>query len=87
MWRLDAEVTEPENLGEQIFELLRRTTTDLDVWQALSGRFRVDLFCGWFMSGSNEGVEISPVTMIALGARGIVLSVDIYSPDVEGEHG
>lgn len=39
------------------------------------------------MSGSNEGIEISPATMVALGTRGIVLSVDIYSPNVEGEHG
>jgi hypothetical protein len=39
------------------------------------------------MSGSNEGIEISPATMIALGTRGIVLSVDIYSSDVEGKHG
>jgi len=39
------------------------------------------------MNGSNEGVEISPETMIALGTRGIVLPVDIYSPNVESEHG
>ena len=87
MWRLDAGVTEPEDLGQQVSELLRRTTADLGVWKTLSDRYRVDLFCGWFMSGSNEGVEISPATMIALGTRGIVLSVDIYNPNVEGGHG
>ena len=87
MWRLDAEVTEPENFSQQVSELLSRTTADLDVWQALSGRFRLDLFCGWFMSDSNEGIEISPATMVALGTGGIVLSVDIYSPDLKGEHG
>lgn len=87
MWRLDAEVTEPENFSQQVSELLSRTPADLDVWQALSGRFRLDLFCGWFMSDSNEGIEISPATMVALGTGGIVLSVDIYSPDLKGEHG
>ena len=87
MWRLDAEATKPENLSQQVSELLCRTTADLGVWQVLSSRFRVDLFCGWFMSDSNEGIEIPPATMVALGTRGIVLSVDIYSPDVEGEHG
>lgn len=82
MWRLDAEVVESEKLGQQVSEPLRRTTADLGVWQAPSDCFRVDLFCGWFMSGSNEGVEISPETMIALGTRGIVLPVDIDSPNV-----
>jgi aminoglycoside 6'-N-acetyltransferase I len=30
------------------------------------------------MAGSNEGVEVSPETLAALGARGIVLGLDIY---------
>jgi hypothetical protein len=85
IWQLHAEVTEPESLDKQVSELLRRMTSDLGVWTALSNRFRVDLFCGWFMGSSNEGVEISPATMVALGSRGIALSVDIYGPDVEGE--
>jgi hypothetical protein len=33
------------------------------------------------MGSGNEGVEISPETMVALGQRGIQLSIDIYGPD------
>lgn len=85
MWRLHVEDTEFENIDKQISELLRQTTSDLTVWRELSRRFRVDLFCGWFMSASNEGVGISPTTMVALGSRGIALSLDIYGPDGECE--
>lgn len=84
-WRLDATDTEPENLDAQVRELLTRTTDNLDIWRELSRRFEVDLFCGWFMEESNEGVCISPETLSALGTRGITLSLDIYGPIQENE--
>ncbi len=62
-------------------ELLGGLNPDLSVWQALSSRFRIDLFCGWFMGGWNEGVEIAPATLQALGDRGIRLGIDLYGPD------
>lgn len=80
MWRLSATDCEPENLNEQVSELLGRVTSDPLVWKELTTRFRVDLFCGWFMGSGNEGVEISPSTMLALAQRGIQLSLDIYGP-------
>jgi hypothetical protein len=80
-WRLHATVTEPENLESQVAELLGKLTTDLTVWRDLGSRFDIDLFCGWFMSGANEGVAIEPKTLLALGERGITLSLDIYGPD------
>ncbi len=48
---------------------------------ALASRFDIDLFCGWFMAGGNEGVELSPATLLALGERGIRLGIDLYAPD------
>jgi hypothetical protein len=80
-WRLNANVTEPENLDSQVAELLGKLTTDLTIWRDLAARFDIDLFCGWFMSGGNEGVTIEPKTQLALGERGITLSLDIYGPD------
>ncbi|WP_234082895.1 DUF4279 domain-containing protein [Azonexus sp. R2A61] len=80
-WRLHAIETEPENLDAQVAEILGQLTSNLDVWQSLTSRYRVDLFCGWFMEGSNEGVCISPLTLQALGERGIELGLDIYAPD------
>ena len=48
------------------------------MWRALVARYDVDLFCGWFLENSNEGVSLSPSSLLALGERGIELDVDIY---------
>jgi hypothetical protein len=39
------------------------------------------VFCGWFVNEGNEGVEIEPHALRALGERGIKLDLDIYGPD------
>lgn len=82
-WRLEAQAREPGDLDAQIRELLDGLTTDLSVWRELSTRFRSRVFCGLFMRESNEGLEIDPATLAELGARGLLLSMDIYdaSPD------
>jgi hypothetical protein len=80
-WRLRAETAEPEDMNGQVAEILGRLTNDLQVWQSLAARFRIDLFCGWFMGGTNEGLGISPKALQSLGERGIELSVDLYAPD------
>lgn len=51
-WRLHAKETEPENLDAQVAEILGQLTSSADVWQNLTARYRVDLFCGWFMEGT-----------------------------------
>jgi hypothetical protein len=81
LWRLRTVDTSPEDVDGQVNELLSKLTSDLAVWRDLSRRFRIDLFCGWFMSSSNEGLNISPQTLQALGERGIELALDIYGPD------
>ena len=83
LWRLKASDTEPENLDSQVAELLAKCNATLGVWQTLATKYEIDLFCGWFMGGGNEGVEISPKTLLALGQRGIRLSLDIYGPDTD----
>lgn len=80
-WRLDAADAAPEDTNGQVRELLSKLTSDLYVWRDISKRFEVDLFCGWFMSQTNDGAELSPATLLALGERGIALSLDIYAPD------
>lgn len=81
LWHLDAAETAPGDLDAQVAELLGRLNPDLSVWRALSSRFRVDLFCGWFMGERNEGAEIAAATLLALGERGIRLGIDLYAPD------
>lgn len=82
-WRLAAFDTEPEDLDRQVQELLALLTDDLAVWRDLSAKYSIDLFCGWFMGSSNEGVTISPRTLQQLGERGIELAVDIYGPEAD----
>jgi hypothetical protein len=79
-WRLHAADREPEDLNAQVEELLASLTTNVAAWRQLSERYAVDLFCGWFMKTSNDGVNISPKTMQALSERGIELALDIYAP-------
>jgi hypothetical protein len=92
IWSVQASATEPEDLDAQVKEILSGLTSDLDTWRDLSSRFHVYLFCGWFLGSRNEGVEIAPGTLKALGDRGIELSLDIYGCDnrsslLEAPHG
>ena len=83
MWRLESNDREPEDLNGQIAELLDRLNPSLAVWSSIAERFRLDLFCGLFMHGSNEGAVVSAASLAALGQRGIELGLDIYSPTAE----
>ena len=86
-WLLKATDHEPENLGAQVEEILGQLTQDLTVWASLSNEYKIDLFCGFFMSETDEGVEVSVKTLNALAARGIKLGFCIYAPleDVEAD--
>ncbi len=66
----------------QIFEILGQLTQDLSIWASLS-RFQPDMFCGLFMSSSNDGISLSAKALIALGERGISLALDVYDADDE----
>lgn len=79
-WFLKAPAAEPEDFNGQVAHLFAQTTDDLSVWKVLCAKYEVDLFCGWFMSTSNDGVSISVGTLRALAERGVELSLDIYDP-------
>lgn len=79
-WILEAEASESADFDGQVSRLLGCIDLSLDTWASLAARFQIDLFCGWFMHESNEGVTISPNTTRMLGERHIALSVDIYAP-------
>lgn len=83
MWRLHAIDAEPGDLDRQVAELLSRLTLDLEVWRALTAKYKTDLFCGWFMEDTNEGEDISSSTLLELAMRGISLGLDIYAPDAD----
>jgi Domain of unknown function (DUF4279) len=85
MWQLSASDCEPEDMDGQIREILSQTTSDLAVWRSITQEHEIDLFCGLFLSVSNEGMTLSPESLAALGERGIELGLDIYSGFDEDE--
>lgn len=80
-WRLEATDRQPEDLDAQIAEILRQLTNDLNCWRDLAERFDVDLFCGLFMSSTNEGIVLSPAALEALGVRHIKIGFDVYGSE------
>lgn len=81
LWTLQAEETAPADVDAQITAILSRLTPDEMIWAELCAKYDVNVFCGWFMQRGNEGVSVEPETLSALGARGILLDIDLYSDD------
>jgi len=79
-WILEADPSEIGDFDGQISQLLSHANVSLEVWASFDKKFEMDIFCGWFMHESNEGIVISPQTLLTLGERNIALSVDIYAP-------
>ncbi|GAB0152335.1 DUF4279 domain-containing protein [Marinobacterium sp. BA1] len=77
-WSLVATECEPEDIDGQVSEILSQLSSDLTIWNELSSKYSIDLFCGIFMEKNNEGMDISPKTLVELGNRGIMLALDIY---------
>jgi hypothetical protein len=78
LWLIRTEPEEPGDLDAGIAALLARTTTSLDAWAAVCAVGEIDLFCGLFLKGLNEGLTISATSLRALADRGIELDLDIY---------
>lgn len=72
-------------LDEAIGALLGRLPTDLNVWLDLAQAHRMDVFCGLFMGGDNQGTVLRPATLRLLVDRGLSLDLDIYGPPPDDE--
>lgn len=77
-WRLSAPDRMPEDIPAQIGEILAMLESSTDAWASLSSRYEMDMFCGVFMSSSNDGLEFSPSLLTELAKRGIALNLDVY---------
>lgn len=77
-WLLSAQEQKPAKLEQQITEIFARLTTDLEVWRVLTETYQSDVFCGLFMSTGNDGINLSPATLLALGTRGLEVCLDVY---------
>lgn len=77
-WRLDGADDRSTDLERQVTNLLKRVTNDLAIWQDLSSRLKVDLFCGVFLDEFNRGFTFSPGLLRQIADRGIEIGFDIY---------
>jgi Domain of unknown function (DUF4279) len=84
-WIIATEDRSPEAIDDQLASIFARTTQDLQVWHDLVTRYEGDVFCGLFMSESNEGFSLSVSTLQSLAARGLEIGFDVYGPDDEPE--
>lgn len=82
-WHLDAVEQQPGNLDAHVAELFGRVNNDLSAWGRLSGEYRIELFCVYFMGEADDVVRASPETLKVLGDRRIKLGLCIYSPAEE----
>ena len=78
LWAIKVDDKVPGNINDQIAEILKGTTQEVEIWLGLSKRFEVEIFCGLFLEYGNEGLDVSSNTMKLLGSRGIALDLDIY---------
>jgi hypothetical protein len=79
MWSLDATDQEPGNLNTQVAEIFGKLNSDLSVWASLTNNYKIDLFCGFTMEQSDEGIEISAKTLQTLGERNVPVGICLYS--------
>ncbi len=85
MWSISVSDREPGDLDGQIAEILNPLTQDLEIWKDVVSRYRADLFCGLFMGSGNDGLSLSPESLLALGSRGIMIDFDIYNACADEE--
>ena len=79
-WFREAADRTPGDLDAQIREILEGLTSDIGVWQELTGRFACDIYCGLFMESEGDGLELQPETIALLGDRGLRLNLQLYAP-------
>jgi Domain of unknown function (DUF4279) len=84
-WHLDAIGQQPGDVNAHVAQLFRQVNNDVSAWAALSGEYETDLFCVYFMSEADEGLEVATETLKVLGDRGIKLELRIYSPAKEND--
>jgi hypothetical protein len=77
-WQLDASLRTPGDIEAQVREILGRI--DFDKWDRIVDQYDVDIFCGLFMSETDEGLSISADLSAMLGERRIRLEMCLYGP-------
>ena len=78
-WLLDCERTR-DTADSQIQLLFSDLTTELSIWERLTGQFSGDILCTLFIKQWNRGTVFSSQTIADMAARKLKLFVDIFTP-------
>jgi hypothetical protein len=69
-----------------VVELLGRVTSSARVWTRLIASYKVDIFCGVFLSSENQGFDLAPETLALVAKRGIRIGFDVYASEGGASH-
>ena len=73
------ETPDPDaTVNEAILGLLATLPHVPAIWKSLTTRFKVDLLCHITVVGVNQGFELPPNVLQAVGELGVTLGVDIF---------
>ena len=79
VWLLNSDDKRSVELGQQIMNLLGRVSDDPATWEALTKKYKADVFCGLFLDAENRGCRVSADTLRRLAERGLDIDFDIYA--------
>lgn len=80
VWTFTREEQEHTSLADAIVAMLARLPNDATVWQWLAARYSLEIWCGLFLDGLNQGAELPAQLLNDIGGRHIAMVLDIYSP-------
>lgn len=81
IWLLEATKRQNTTVDEKINEVLHRTESTLEAWEAVKRSGTADIYCGVFLDSDNEALQLSSETIGKLASRGLNLWLDIYGSE------
>lgn len=82
-WLLESPLPKESNMPEHLKWLLDAVETRIEVLGELSGKYKVDLFCGFSSGNGQGGFELDSATLGRLARLKIPLNLDLYPPNTE----
>ncbi len=79
-WLLQSPLSNRSDMVEHLKWLLDSLEPKRDVIRELSGKYRVDLFCGFASMNGQGGFTLDSVTLARLAELGVPLGLDLYPP-------
>ncbi|WP_406873918.1 DUF4279 domain-containing protein [Aminobacter sp. P9b] len=78
-WKISVEAS--DDIDSAIASLFDRLLPNID-WSALADRFAVEVSCGLWLSGYNQGFNLNKETLNFLSQRRISIDFDIYHEEL-----